>query len=100
MYMPPNPAPTMRTSRDGSAKRDSRIAPSDAARVTATTVSSCSEFNAIEPSVIKPVPSLAASPPARYRDGAPSVSLERLLRTCLLYTSDAADEEDSVDLGG
>ena len=23
-----------------------------------------------------------------------------LTRTCLLYTSDAADEEDSVDLGG
>ena len=23
-----------------------------------------------------------------------------LLRFCLLYTSDAADEEDSVDLGG
>ena len=23
-----------------------------------------------------------------------------LLTTCLLYTSDAADEEDSVDLGG
>src|SRR5665648_714217 len=27
-------------------------------------------------------------------DGIPNV------RTCLLYTSDAADEEDSVDLGG
>src|SRR5664280_3369548 len=24
----------------------------------------------------------------------------KLLQTCLLYTSDAADEEDSVDLGG
>ena len=23
-----------------------------------------------------------------------------MLRSCLLYTSDAADEEDSVDLGG
>ena len=23
-----------------------------------------------------------------------------ILRPCLLYTSDAADEEDSVDLGG
>ena len=23
-----------------------------------------------------------------------------LIRACLLYTSDAADEEDSVDLGG
>ena len=23
-----------------------------------------------------------------------------LCKTCLLYTSDAADEEDSVDLGG
>src|SRR5665648_1193299 len=30
------------------------------------------------------------------------IDLERLLHTkvCLLYTSDAADEEDSVDLGG
>eukprot|EP00658_Telonema_sp_P-2_P039123 TRINITY_DN27991_c0_g1_i2.p1 TRINITY_DN27991_c0_g1~~TRINITY_DN27991_c0_g1_i2.p1 ORF type:complete len:126 (+),score=50.03 TRINITY_DN27991_c0_g1_i2:102-479(+) len=26
--------------------------------------------------------------------------LERYVRNCLLYTSDAADEEDSVDLGG
>src|SRR5665648_1027359 len=26
--------------------------------------------------------------------------LDHLLYTCLLYTSDAADEEDSVDLGG
>src|SRR5674536_147782 len=26
--------------------------------------------------------------------------VHRLLQTCLLYTSDAADEEDSVDLGG
>ena len=25
---------------------------------------------------------------------------ERLVTSCLLYTSDAADEEDSVDLGG
>eukprot|EP00656_Telonema_subtile_P020365 TRINITY_DN2148_c0_g1_i2.p1 TRINITY_DN2148_c0_g1~~TRINITY_DN2148_c0_g1_i2.p1 ORF type:complete len:402 (+),score=71.80 TRINITY_DN2148_c0_g1_i2:151-1356(+) len=27
-------------------------------------------------------------------------NVSRLLNTCLLYTSDAADEEDSVDLGG
>ena len=27
-------------------------------------------------------------------------SVETLKRVCLLYTSDAADEEDSVDLGG
>ena len=26
--------------------------------------------------------------------------IEEIDRTCLLYTSDAADEEDSVDLGG
>ena len=26
--------------------------------------------------------------------------LRALPKTCLLYTSDAADEEDSVDLGG
>ena len=25
---------------------------------------------------------------------------DKVLKTCLLYTSDAADEEDSVDLGG
>src|SRR5665648_1269445 len=30
------------------------------------------------------------------RDGIPTEDIE----TCLLYTSDAADEEDSVDLGG
>src|SRR5665648_294134 len=29
-----------------------------------------------------------------------AVTREELLRSCLLYTSDAADEEDSVDLGG
>ena len=28
------------------------------------------------------------------------VSLEKAIQVCLLYTSDAADEEDSVDLGG
>src|SRR5664280_3651045 len=33
--------------------------------------------------------------PTRFR--VPDVTV---LRTCLLYTSDAADEEDSVDLGG
>eukprot|EP00658_Telonema_sp_P-2_P032692 TRINITY_DN24143_c0_g1_i8.p1 TRINITY_DN24143_c0_g1~~TRINITY_DN24143_c0_g1_i8.p1 ORF type:complete len:106 (-),score=24.16 TRINITY_DN24143_c0_g1_i8:35-352(-) len=29
-----------------------------------------------------------------------TASLTALLQPCLLYTSDAADEEDSVDLGG
>ena len=29
-----------------------------------------------------------------------STKADRLLEGCLLYTSDAADEEDSVDLGG
>src|SRR5664279_5217685 len=33
-------------------------------------------------------------------DPAVRVSHERIYQTCLLYTSDAADEEDSVDLGG
>ena len=28
------------------------------------------------------------------------VKSQQLLEICLLYTSDAADEEDSVDLGG
>ena len=27
-------------------------------------------------------------------------TIGRMFRNCLLYTSDAADEEDSVDLGG
>src|SRR5664279_5864932 len=27
-------------------------------------------------------------------------ALNKILKDCLLYTSDAADEEDSVDLGG
>eukprot|EP00656_Telonema_subtile_P026119 TRINITY_DN2809_c0_g1_i3.p1 TRINITY_DN2809_c0_g1~~TRINITY_DN2809_c0_g1_i3.p1 ORF type:complete len:103 (+),score=17.38 TRINITY_DN2809_c0_g1_i3:73-381(+) len=35
---------------------------------------------------------------ATYRDQASLYF--RLPHTCLLYTSDAADEEDSVDLGG
>eukprot|EP00658_Telonema_sp_P-2_P038405 TRINITY_DN2756_c0_g1_i2.p1 TRINITY_DN2756_c0_g1~~TRINITY_DN2756_c0_g1_i2.p1 ORF type:complete len:107 (+),score=31.96 TRINITY_DN2756_c0_g1_i2:173-493(+) len=34
------------------------------------------------------------------RDGSISTREVGLLLTCLLYTSDAADEEDSVDLGG
>src|SRR5674536_367281 len=29
-----------------------------------------------------------------------SPEIEKKIRSCLLYTSDAADEEDSVDLGG
>src|SRR5664280_3479211 len=37
----------------------------------------------------------------RYRpDNRPQISEYRLHSPCLLYTSDAADEEDSVDLGG
>ena len=32
-------------------------------------------------------------------DGNQTILLSELV-TCLLYTSDAADEEDSVDLGG
>ena len=45
------------------------------------------------------------SGPVRHRNGArKSVSKRRLLfrpqRICLLYTSDAADERSSVDLGG
>src|SRR5665648_251342 len=32
--------------------------------------------------------------------GLKGIERESLLHTCLLYTSDAADEEDSVDLGG
>src|SRR5664280_3840536 len=32
--------------------------------------------------------------------GRNGIGKSTLLRTCLLYTSDAADEEDSVDLGG
>ena len=30
----------------------------------------------------------------------PPQTMSNFLITCLLYTSDAADEEDSVDLGG
>ena len=33
-------------------------------------------------------------------DGKAAVVLGYLLETCLLYTSDAADERSSVDLGG
>ena len=42
----------------------------------------------------------AITPPTSWRD-APSASKDLTNKsTCLLYTSDAADEEDSVDLGG
>src|SRR5664280_3749406 len=36
----------------------------------------------------------------RTRHGWRTISLSRREDSCLLYTSDAADEEDSVDLGG
>ena len=32
--------------------------------------------------------------------GVPDVLYERVRKLCLLYTSDAADERSSVDLGG
>src|SRR5664279_3514787 len=38
--------------------------------------------------------------PARVRRKVGIVFQDPTLDTCLLYTSDAADEEDSVDLGG
>ena len=34
------------------------------------------------------------------RDGGEATGQKRPLRACLLYTSDAADERSSVDLGG
>ena len=37
------------------------------------------------------------TPPA---GDAPKVGVDGKSKNCLLYTSDAADEEDSVDLGG
>ena len=39
--------------------------------------------------------------PKSYRDGALGMGAGKwhMIRTCLLYTSDAADEEDSVELG-
>src|SRR5664280_3430198 len=37
---------------------------------------------------------------ATWYYGLPSSSSHALIGGCLLYTSDAADEEDSVDLGG
>src|SRR5665648_1268712 len=43
-------------------------------------------------------PGWSATPVARRVR--PLFKLNDLLRACLLYTSDAADEEDSVDLGG
>ncbi|CZR82738.1 hypothetical protein CDFC105_53663 [Clostridioides difficile] len=37
----------------------------------------------------------------RYRwTGSKTIEIPTISTTCLLYTSDAADEEDSVDLGG
>ena len=35
-----------------------------------------------------------------YHETNPAIVFDHLYKLCLLYTSDAADEEDSVDLGG
>src|SRR5664280_53815 len=43
----------------------------------------------------------ASKAPMKSRKGAPKLAKQEILSVpCLLYTSDAADEEDSVDLGG
>ena len=34
------------------------------------------------------------------RDYSVTIEIKDYIESCLLYTSDAADEEDSVDLGG
>src|SRR5664279_5764115 len=65
-----------------------------APRVAAASARACAE------SVARDTPSALAiwaglSPRARRAVAATSLSA-----SCLLYTSDAADEEDSVDLGG
>src|SRR5664279_6447121 len=39
-------------------------------------------------------------PSVPWKTGFPEYSESYRSRSCLLYTSDAADEEDSVDLGG
>ena len=36
----------------------------------------------------------------KWKDMTPILNSAPTANTCLLYTSDAADEEDSVDLGG
>src|SRR5674536_213344 len=36
----------------------------------------------------------------RFTKAYPKAEISAKINTCLLYTSDAADEEDSVDLGG
>eukprot|EP00658_Telonema_sp_P-2_P005784 TRINITY_DN12184_c0_g1_i7.p2 TRINITY_DN12184_c0_g1~~TRINITY_DN12184_c0_g1_i7.p2 ORF type:complete len:229 (+),score=76.25 TRINITY_DN12184_c0_g1_i7:221-907(+) len=46
------------------------------------------------------VPQLAVSYKPQKIDPRFQGTVKDLLQTCLLYTSDAADEEDSVDLGG
>ena len=38
--------------------------------------------------------------PTSYQTALPRDTYIAYIWTCLLYTSDAADEEDSVDLGG
>ena len=45
-----------------------------------------------------PVVLLQSSGGARMQEGI--LSLMQMAKTCLLYTSDAADERSSVDLGG
>src|SRR5664280_3406980 len=53
-----------------------------------------------------PPPSTHASPPTRTvspccrQQLSPQMRYRSFCQYCLLYTSDAADEEDSVDLGG
>src|SRR5664280_2468087 len=43
---------------------------------------------------------LTDNPDETLEDAITAYSLRDSLNNCLLYTSDAADEEDSVDLGG
>src|SRR5674536_312409 len=46
------------------------------------------------------LPNLFSSLPISHRGAAEFHYVSHFTLTCLLYTSDAADEEDSVDLGG
>ena len=46
------------------------------------------------------VSALGRSLPSQRSSGQGGYSLPQVIQTCLLYTSDAADERSSVDLGG
>eukprot|EP00658_Telonema_sp_P-2_P045831 TRINITY_DN33847_c0_g1_i1.p1 TRINITY_DN33847_c0_g1~~TRINITY_DN33847_c0_g1_i1.p1 ORF type:complete len:149 (+),score=38.28 TRINITY_DN33847_c0_g1_i1:60-449(+) len=98
--------------RDSSAATTPQIAPSPTQRQPSVVVLDDDDDLDMSPSAKPPIlldddsddellPSAAKTGPSADRPRSPQASsVVNLSDSCLLYTSDAADEEDSVDLGG